>query len=47
MNTNANMILNKLKLFNQILIINNIEDYHEVNTFRKYINDSEYWSTGE
>lgn len=47
MNTNANRIMKNLKLYNQILIINNIQDYHETNIFREYLNDPVYWTSGE
>lgn len=47
MNTNANRIMKNLKLYNQILIINNIQDYHETNIFQNYIDNPDYWTSGE
>lgn len=46
MNTNAPDIMKNLSLFKQILIINNIEKYHEIDTFKDYYEHPAYWTTG-
>lgn len=46
LNTNAPDIMKNLSLFKKILIINNIEQYHETDTFKDYYEHPGYWTTG-